>query len=258
MFARAWQATDGDGRSNMPSYWFQPIDLYCERTDPGFWSEPLNALSNASFILAAGVAFLLWRRAGGRDVAGLWLIAAVAIVGTGSFLFHTFATRWSMLADVIPIAVFVYSYVVFALRRYLGLGWPAVLAATGAFALLDFNFARLWTALFGDVTLNGSIRYLPAAMALIIVGALCAIGGDRTERSRIATRALFGAMAVFGVSLTFRSIDQEVCGSIPTGTHVLWHLLNGLVLFILIAAAIRVGPWERRDGDLRAAESRSR
>ena len=43
----------------MPSSWFEPVDLYCERTDPGYWSEPLNALSNASFILAAGAAFLL-------------------------------------------------------------------------------------------------------------------------------------------------------------------------------------------------------
>ena len=43
--------------------WLESIDLYCERTGPELWSEPLNALSNLAFI---GVAALLWRRAGGR------------------------------------------------------------------------------------------------------------------------------------------------------------------------------------------------
>ncbi len=32
--------------------WFVAIDLYCERTDPGFWAEPLNALSNIVFFIA--------------------------------------------------------------------------------------------------------------------------------------------------------------------------------------------------------------
>ena len=32
--------------------WSQPIDLYCERTDAAFWSEPANAISNAAFLIA--------------------------------------------------------------------------------------------------------------------------------------------------------------------------------------------------------------
>jgi len=35
-------------------FW-RSVDLYCERTDPGFWSEPLNAASNAAFLLAAAL-----------------------------------------------------------------------------------------------------------------------------------------------------------------------------------------------------------
>ena len=41
--------------------WAENIDLYCERTGPGLWAEPLNALSNLAFI---AVAVILWRRAG--------------------------------------------------------------------------------------------------------------------------------------------------------------------------------------------------
>ena len=34
--------------------WFRAVNSYCERTDAGYWSEPVNALSNAGFLLAAG------------------------------------------------------------------------------------------------------------------------------------------------------------------------------------------------------------
>ena len=36
--------------------WFAPIDIYCERTAPGFWDEPFNALTNAAFLIAAAAA----------------------------------------------------------------------------------------------------------------------------------------------------------------------------------------------------------
>jgi hypothetical protein len=97
-------------RPSMTTSWLTPVDNYCERTDAGFWSEPLNALTNGAFILAAAFGFCLWRRAGGRDWPGLWLIAVVLLVGIGSFLFHTLANRWSRLADVLPIAVFIYGW----------------------------------------------------------------------------------------------------------------------------------------------------
>lgn len=29
--------------------WMLYVDLYCERTAPGVWNEPLNALSNLAF-----------------------------------------------------------------------------------------------------------------------------------------------------------------------------------------------------------------
>ena len=47
--------------------WLESIDLYCERTGPELWSEPLNALSNLAFI---GVAALLWRRAKWHHASG--------------------------------------------------------------------------------------------------------------------------------------------------------------------------------------------
>ncbi len=54
------------------------------------------------------------------------------------------------------------------------------------------------------------------------------------------------AAAVFLASLTMRSIDRPFCydwvvyGQ-KVGTHFLWHLLNAVTLYLLLAAAIRHG-----------------
>ena len=33
--------------------WFEAVDGYCERIDASVWSEPLNALTNIFFLVAA-------------------------------------------------------------------------------------------------------------------------------------------------------------------------------------------------------------
>src|SRR3984893_1401051 len=111
-----------------------PVDFYCERADPSFWAEPVNALTNAAFLIAALLAFLEWHRRSRRDMAQLALIGVVALVGLGSFLFHTIATRGAALLDVIPIAVFIYGYFFLALRRLLRLSMVASLSILAAFA----------------------------------------------------------------------------------------------------------------------------
>ena len=110
---------------------FATVDAYCERLGPEFWAEPLNAVSNAAFLIAAGVAWILARRSG-RD--GDWAVRALVInlfaIGIGSFLFHTFAQRWSGAADVLPIMLFILLYLYLAVVRYIGLPvWAGLLKA---------------------------------------------------------------------------------------------------------------------------------
>src|SRR5258708_2151687 len=186
--------------------WSTPIDLYCERTDASFWAEPANALTNAAFLLAAVAAFVLWRRDGQRDGSVLALIVVVIAVGLGSFTFHTVATRGAMLADVIPIAVFIYGYLLLALRRFLHLSVGFAIAivvvyAAGAQALS-------WLAPPG--ALNGSVGYVPPLAALIVMA--------RAMRGE-ARRGLELAVMVFTVSLALRTIDLAACETLPLGTH---------------------------------------
>jgi Ceramidase len=226
--------------------WCAPIDAYCERAGLGFWAEPVNAVSNVAFLLAAAWAFVLWRRAGGNDRPALALIGVVATVGVGSFLFHTFARTWSLLADVLPITAFTYGYFALALRRYLRLSLvPAALALAG-FIAFNLGLGRLWTATLGaggDDLTNGSVGYFPAALAMLGVGGWLVVRawGDRSDPGaprEEAGRALLAAATIFAVSLAFRSIDLAVCPRWPLGTHVAWHGLNAVVLFLLVRAAI--------------------
>jgi hypothetical protein len=228
--------------------WSTPIDLYCERTDASLWAEPANALTNAAFLIAAAAAFVTWRRqaerdgarANGRDLPALALIIVVLSVAVGSFIFHTVATRGAALADVIPIAIFIYGYLLLALRRFLHLSAGVAIAiviayAAGAQALSWLAPAR---------ALNGSVGYLPALVALIVVA--------RTTRGP-ARRALELAVMLFTLSLALRTIDLDACEAFPLGTHFLWHLLNAAVLYALLRAAIRttstVGTSEAQSGD---------
>ena len=206
--------------------WSTPVDLYCERLDPLFWAEPLNAVTNVSFLIAAIVAFAQWRRGGGKDWPALVLIAVTFAIGIGSFIFHTVATRGAALFDTVPIAIFIYGYLLLALQRFIRLPLWKALGLVAVFAVLSY----VESALVPRGALNGSHAYLPALAALAFVGWLA-----RDDKPR---RLLLWAAAVFAMSIVFRSIDQTLCQALPFGTHFLWHALNGLVLFLLLRAAL--------------------
>src|SRR4051812_32005000 len=82
------------------------MQTYCERCGPGLFDEPINAASNIAFLLAAWAAWRLAARSRGR-CAGMGLLISLCVaVGVGSTLWHTFATRWAMVLDVVPITLF--------------------------------------------------------------------------------------------------------------------------------------------------------
>jgi hypothetical protein len=206
--------------------WSTPLDPYCERTDAVFWSEPVNAVSNLAFLIAAALAFHRWRREGREDWPALVLTAVVAAVGVGSFVFHTVATRAAVLADVIPIAIFIYGYLLLALVRFVHLGMFTAAAVVVAFAVCAQGLSALAPPRF----LNGSVGYLPALAALIAVTVAAREQGTR--------RSLALAALVFAISLGFRTADMAICPEFPLGSHFVWHVLNAVVLYVLLQTAI--------------------
>ncbi|MGE0022197.1 MAG: ceramidase domain-containing protein [Hyphomicrobium sp.] len=229
----------------------EKIYNYCERgLDPSFWAEPLNALSNAAFIVAALVAAWQLARSPRRDAAVFeWLLILVVIcIGIGSFMFHTYATAWAVPFDTVPISIFMLAYLGYALRRFAGAPWIVVLATLVAF-YVSVKYAQTipcanellpMTRGAGKRCFNGTLGYAPAFFALLLVG-----GWLLFARHRAAGNLLAGAV-IFLAAMTFRTIDYEVCtwavrGSRGVGTHFVWHTLNGFLLYVLLLGAIRHG-----------------
>jgi hypothetical protein len=209
-----------------------PRDEYCERLGPGLFAEPVNALSNLAFFIAA---FLLWqllRRAyAGRSVpASLQALPVlIALIGFGSTAYHSFAVVWAEILDVLFIGIFIYFYIVCFLRYFLGLQWK--------FALLGLPGFWLFGAALGQIfpadAFNGSTRYFPALLGILLMGATLAI------KRQPQALTFFIAAGVFLISLILRTNDQVWCSHFPLGTHWLWHCLNAVTLSLVAAAMIR-------------------
>ena len=115
--------------------WHRRIDGYCERTGPEFWAEPVNAATNAAFLVAALVALALW----------------------------------AALADTGPISFFILSYFAIAMNRFAGQGRGRAIMLTLGF-LLAMGLVSWALRVTVGAYMGGSQSYVPAALALLGVG----------------------------------------------------------------------------------------
>lgn len=220
----------------------QILGAYCERTDAAFWSEPVNAVTNAAFLIAGVAGLMIAARENRLDGPVLWLSVNVLIIGVGSFLFHTFATVWAVIADTGPIGLFILSYFAISMNRFAGVAWRRATLLTLGF-LLAMGAVSTGLRYTVGPYIGGSQSYLPALLGLLAVGLWL-----HRVRLHPAGLWLIAAAAVFAVSLTFRTLDKPLCDLVPVGLHFLWHILNGCLLFILIWAVIRHGRMPGREG----------
>ena len=215
------------------------LPSYCERASDGLLAEPLNAVTNAAFLAAAWLAWRRWRALPGaswRHQADVGLlIALVAVIGVGSLLWHTVARPWAFWLDALPIVFFIHVFLFSFLRRLVRLSWPAIVAVFAVYEALTLGVLHVAPA----GALNDSAGYLPVVLFLWLMGA-----GLRL-RNHPLWRHYLGFGALFAVSLGFRIVDPLLCERVSVGTHFLWHLLNGWLLYLLMAGLIRHGIPER-------------
>ena len=230
------------------------VFLYCERgSNPELLAEPINALSNAAFLLAGlvGLQLALWRPREDRSADHILLPVLVLFIGLGSLAFHLYADQGTELADVVPIAVFMLVYLAFALNRLLlvpvgattllVIGFTAIMGLASQVQCSDAAIGFLGDAPGAKPCLNGSVFYLPALAAMVVIGLLL------RERGHKAAPWVLWAAAIFTVSVTLRSLDMALCNEAmidgrKVGTHFAWHVLNALALFLLLKASLTVGP----------------
>ena len=209
--------------------WNAFIDSYCERLLPGFWDEPLNAVSNLAFWLVAWVVWRRWQRAIAANKPinpkGMsWdiqsLLVMLLLIGLGSFAFHTFATRWAGALDVLFIAVYLHFYLAVYLHRAMTWRWAIAWLGVPLFLLLSQGLSIGWRQWWP----GSAAGYLSAWTVLLL---LCAHSATQRLES---TRPLALAAACFAVSLSLRQLDMPLCSDWRWGTHFAWHLLNAATL----------------------------
>ena len=202
-------------------YLSQSIDIYCERLDVGIWAEPINAVTNFAFILAA---IIMWIRCKNL-VEGRVLAFLLFLIGCGSFLFHTFAQTWAAILDVTPILIFILTYIYAANRRFLV--WSKRMSITGVILFLPYQF--LVVSILSSLQFFGaSVQYIPVAILIFFYSALL-----HKPKSNLS-RDLFIGATILSLSIFARTIDEPLCSIVSVGTHFIWHILNAIMLAWMI------------------------
>lgn len=198
--------------------WTSPIDLYCERMDASFWSEPINAATNAAFLVAA---LFVWRL---HSQPSSMFAVLIALIGLGSFAFHTWANRLTAVMDVAAIALYLIAFAYCIPHQ-----WNKRSKVISIGSIL-FLFACIAICSLMVSSMKASFALLPSGLYLGAWLALFAFTGITQKVNSTAARWLWIAVAIFPGSLLLRQLDIVWCDT-AGGTHWLWHLLNAIVLW---------------------------
>lgn len=199
------------------------LKLYRERAyDPAFWAEPVNAITNSSFLIAAMYGLWFAHSRNALTPVTVTLIALAMTIGVGSFLFHTAVSPFTMWLDVVPIATFQVVFLWLLCQELLGFRTIStaiivLIVLAGSFLLMPKYHI-----------LNGSLFYAPSLLAVLVLGGLWA------QQSPQEPYLLIIAGGCFTLALAARTVDWQVPW--PVGLHFLWHLLNGVVVYCAIRA----------------------
>ena len=205
------------------------LDSYCERAGQAhIWAEPINAISNIAFLIAAAIAIKMIKRYSvqARDIKMLPVI--LVLIGLGSFAWHVMADEFTLMLDVIPITIFINLYIIIFLTRCMQWRWWGVVAA---FVMLQLMNAAVSYWLDAD-TLYGTIMYLPTYIMLLGFSILAFI-----QKKTFALHLCL-ITCIWTCSLIFRTIDLPICYATHVGTHFLWHIANAVTLYELIKLTV--------------------
>jgi len=186
--------------------------------DASFWSEPINAVTNAAFFVAA---LFVWRL---RSQHSSIFAVLIALIGLGSFAFHTWANRLTAVMDVAAIGLYLIAFAYCIPHQW---NKRSKLISIGS---ILFLFASIAISSFIVSGMKASFAWLPSGLYLGAWLALLVYAGATQKVNPIAGRWLWIAVAIFPESLLFRQLDVVWCDT-AGGTHWLWHLLNAVVLW---------------------------
>jgi hypothetical protein len=201
-----------------------PVQVVCERTHPGVWAEPLNALTSLAYAAVAAAFAWRWRHELHTRHPLAWLLALLLAIGTVSFAAHTFSIHLTHLLNGAFTAAFMALAFYLLARHALKLGTRLSLTVTVGLLTLSSALGSL----AGMFEAQQQLAYLPA------LGLLLAAGYSSPAP---AQSFLWAGAATFALALVFHAADLPTCALTGGyGTHWLWHLLNDTLMACLLLA----------------------
>jgi hypothetical protein len=208
---------------------------YCERLGSGPFAEPLNAISNLAFIIAAVLAARRMREFAYLSLEARLLPWLLGVVAVGSTLYHTYRSPGTYILDVVPLTAFIAGSIFLVLRKVLG-GTSKALGVGAVFVLLQLLILIFVPMHF----LNGSAPYLVAILFIPLIMAWIA------RRYGSLAGNIIPVAVLFALAFVFRTVDGIVCPWLPVGTHFFWHITAAAAAFYVIrlVASIEVAHQE--------------
>ncbi len=206
------------------------FDYYRERGESSMlFAEPINVLSNVAFFAAAFIATPFCRT---------WFDWALAIgcfmVGLGSTAYHAHPNKLTYFWDISGIVGWVLLYLFCWSHYIMGLDLWVAAGAVAAFIVLSMPLLKRFSAIW-----NGSGDYTPVIVLLVVCGGLQWWKDGQPHLVLAAILACF--------SLVCRAIDNSV--RLASGTHFLWHTLNGFLMAMLTLFMCTHGHVQAGTGD---------
>ena len=202
------------------------IDLYCEREGPGLAAEPINALTNLAFLVAAWATWRLMRQSI-RGVRGLAPAHADRDRSGGQ-------RALSHLRNAVGSRARRPAHPAVPTRVPLALRAPPPRARPSR---LRHDPRHVPRGRADRPTVPGGSQWL----AHICAGCARHDGAWDLPSGHCPAgtgRAADGGNAPSRIAVVLRSIDQAICGVLPIGTHFLWHLLTALVCYVATRALL--------------------
>ncbi len=196
-----------------------PHPIYCEASNSlSSISEPINVFSNLLFIIVAYFGYKVINSH--KNISKIFYILPVLLVaiGIGSFSYHLSKNTYTLLADAVPI----YIFILFSL--YITLSSLITKKLLILSILFVFICIQILTIFYiPKEILNGSIRHLITLTFISTIGFYII----RHEPKKLFKPFLI-LVSLYIIAIIFRSIDNQLCNIIPIGTHFAWHIFTAL------------------------------
>ena len=206
-----------------------PIPVNCERSNLGFFAEPLNAISNIAFIFAGFGVYQLLAKNRVQKIEYKAILILIFFVGFGSFLWHATRNFYALILDAVPVALSFAIITYIFLYKLIGNKLIALLIA------LLLIPTRFFISSFAPTdSVSSLIRNLINATVFLVI-----IVWAFRKYGRIAFEGTI-VLIIYLIAITMRGIDLQVCPTFNLGTHFLWHILNALAVYLAVKFLIKL------------------